>query len=62
MPVHEGHERLGVEVASLCAVAQPPWDRTRNTWFGSKLGAWPVTEKVPAKRSSKDREKGTLKT
>jgi hypothetical protein len=46
----------------LCAVARPRWDYHKQQYFDGKLGIFPFVEKVPAKRSSKNRPKGTLVT
>jgi hypothetical protein len=46
----------------IAAVARPRYDFNRRGYFNSKIGIWPIIERLPAKRSSKLRPKGTLIT
>lgn len=46
----------------LAAVARPRWDAENNCTFDGKLGIWPFVTEEEAKRSSKNRPKGTLET
>jgi hypothetical protein len=46
----------------LCAVARPRWDTTRNALFDGKIGIWSFTAKEAARRSSRNRPRGTLVT
>ena len=49
------------KIMFLCAVARPRL-LPDGTWWDGKIGIWPFTENVAAKRSSVNREKGTLET
>ena len=44
----------------LCAIVQPRFNPSANSWWDSKLGTWPVGDWEPAKCKSKNRPKGTL--
>ena len=45
----------------FCAIARPRFDpETGECIFDGKLGIWPFVERVPAKRSSANRPRGTL--
>ena len=46
----------------MAAVAQPRYDPHRKTMFNGKIGIWPFVTHEPAKRNSKNREKGTMVT
>lgn len=46
----------------MAAVARPRWDAEKNCTFDGKLGIWPFVTEEEAKRSSKNRPKGTLET
>jgi len=48
------------QVMFLAAVAKPRWLEDEQRWFDGKIGLWPFLELVPAKRSSKNRARGTL--
>lgn len=52
-------KRFIEKVMFLAAVARPRWDPHRKTYFDGKLGIWPFVIKEPAKRSSRNRPKGT---
>ena len=43
----------------LAAIARPQKDYEKGEMFDGKIGIWPFAEVVKAKRSSKDRPKGT---
>ncbi|XP_047961430.1 uncharacterized protein LOC125206185 [Salvia hispanica] len=45
-----------------CAVSRPHFGPNGETLFDGKLGIFPFTEILPAKRSSKNRPRGTLET
>ncbi|KAH9191839.1 hypothetical protein AeNC1_006185 [Aphanomyces euteiches] len=53
---------LNSKVMFLCAVAKPRWDSDNSEWWDGKIGCWPLTHKIAAVRSSKNRAKGTLVT
>jgi transposase len=55
-------KRFITKVMFICAVARPRFDRYKNQWFDGKIGIWPIVKKEMAKRSSKNRPKGTLVT
>lgn len=55
-------KRFITKVMFLVAVARPRWDPHRKTFFDGKIGLWPCVTKEPAKRSSKNRDRGTLIT
>ncbi|XP_057787677.1 uncharacterized protein LOC131004935 [Salvia miltiorrhiza] len=48
------------KVMFLCAVSRPLFDEDVSVLFDGKIGIFPFTEMVPAKRKSKNREAGTL--
>ena len=50
------------KVMFLCAVARPPFDNNRHSWFASQIGLWPFVEKKPAIRNSVNCPRGTIKT
>ncbi|XP_023760264.1 uncharacterized protein LOC111908693 [Lactuca sativa] len=50
------------KVMFLAAVARPRFDSSGNEVFSGKIGIYPFTTLVPAKRSSKNRVAGTLET
>ena len=54
------HKSHITKVMFFCAVARPRFIPAMNQWWDGKLGIWPIGEWVPAKRSSVNREKGTL--
>lgn len=56
------HKGYMTQVMFVCAVARPRYDPQTKTWFDGKLGIWPYVHKEPAKRTSKNRPKGTLVT
>ncbi|XP_021861639.2 uncharacterized protein [Spinacia oleracea] len=49
-----------VKVMFLCGIARPIIGYNGEVLFDGKLGIFPFTEEVPAKRSSKNRERGTI--
>ncbi|KAH7835464.1 hypothetical protein Vadar_026303 [Vaccinium darrowii] len=55
-------KRFITKVMFLAAVARPRFDDNHNEVFSGKIGIFPFTIKEPAKRSSKNREAGTLVT
>lgn len=55
-------KRFIEKVMFLAAVARPRFDTSRNQKFDGKLGIWPFTIQEPAKRKSKNRDKGALVT
>ncbi|KAF0705499.1 hypothetical protein AaE_014485 [Aphanomyces astaci] len=55
-------KRFITKVMFLAAVARPRYDFHKKSMFDGKLGVWPFIEKVPAKRGSKNRPKGTIVT
>ncbi len=52
--------RHTTQVMVLAAFARPRFDPTTNRWFDGKIGCWAFVEYVAAKRSSKNRPKGTI--
>ena len=46
----------------LAAVARPRYDPEGKCTFDGKIGMFPFVERVAAKRTSKNREKGTIET
>jgi hypothetical protein len=50
------------KVMFLCAVARPRFNNDGNCTFNGKIGMWPFVDHIPAARTSKNREKGTLVT
>lgn len=46
----------------LTAVARPRFNADGQCIFDGKIGIWPFTEQVAAKRGSKNRPKGTIET
>ncbi|KAF0731176.1 hypothetical protein Ae201684P_011923 [Aphanomyces euteiches] len=50
------------KVMFLAAVAKPRYDYHERRMFDGKLGVWPFVESVPAKRTIKNRPKGTIET
>ncbi|XP_057784891.1 uncharacterized protein LOC131002405 [Salvia miltiorrhiza] len=48
------------KIMFLCAVCRPLFDEDGSVLFDGKIGIFPFTEMVPAKRKSKNREAGTL--
>ncbi|XP_056698419.1 uncharacterized protein [Spinacia oleracea] len=50
------------KIMFMGAVARPRWDREGNCTFDGKLGLFPFTMEVPAKRSSCNRQRGTMET
>ena len=51
-----------LKVMFFAAVARPRFDADGKCIFDGKIGMWPFVERVEAKRTSKNREKGTIKT
>ncbi|KAF0714687.1 Aste57867_3751 [Aphanomyces stellatus] len=50
------------KVMFLAAVARPRHDTHRNCAFDGKIGMWPFVEQSIAKRTSKNRPKGSIET
>ncbi|KAH9109886.1 hypothetical protein LEN26_013915 [Aphanomyces euteiches] len=50
------------KVMFLAAFARPRYDQATNQFFDGKLGMWPFVIQEPAKRTSKNRARGTLIT
>ncbi|XP_057811571.1 uncharacterized protein LOC131025799 [Salvia miltiorrhiza] len=48
------------KVMFLCAVCRPLFNEDGSVLFDGKIGIFPFTEMVPAKRTSKNREAGTM--
>ncbi|KAF0731421.1 hypothetical protein Ae201684P_007029 [Aphanomyces euteiches] len=48
------------KVMFLAAVAKPRYDYNRRQYFDGKIGIWPFLEAIPAKRLSKNRQKGVV--
>ncbi|XP_057771071.1 uncharacterized protein LOC130990859 [Salvia miltiorrhiza] len=48
------------KVMFLCSVCRPIFGEDGRVLFDGKIGIFPLTEMVPAQRSSKNREAGTL--
>ncbi|XP_057779553.1 uncharacterized protein LOC130998136 [Salvia miltiorrhiza] len=48
------------KVMFMCAMCRPIFDTDGSVLFDGKIGIFPFTEMVPAKRSSKNRQAGTL--
>ena len=44
----------------LCAVVRPHCNTSLNSWWDGKLGIWPIGDREPAKRKSKNQPKGML--
>ena len=55
-------KRFITRVMFMAAVARPRWDPNRKTMLDGKLGIWPFVYQEQAKRSSKNRPRGTLVT
>ncbi|KAH7835594.1 hypothetical protein Vadar_027734 [Vaccinium darrowii] len=55
-------KRFITKVMFLAAVARPRFDANHNEIFSGKIGIFPFTCKVPAKRNSKNRAAGTMET
>jgi hypothetical protein len=53
-------KRFITKVMFLAAVATPRFDSHSNKWFDGKIGIWPFIKMEPAKRSSRNRQRGTL--
>jgi len=56
------HKSHITKVMFLTAVARPRFNNNGECTFDGKIGMWPFVEKLPAKRNSKNRPKGTLET
>jgi hypothetical protein len=50
-----------IKVMFLATIACPRYDPEGECTFDGKIGTFPFIEKVAAKRTSKNREKGTSK-
>jgi hypothetical protein len=51
-----------IKVMLLAAVARPRYDPEGECTFDGKIGMFPFVERVAAKRSSKNRKKGTIES
>jgi hypothetical protein len=51
-----------IKIMFLCAVARPRFDEAGNCTFDGKIGMWPFVDRIPAARTSINRERGTLET
>jgi len=56
------HKSHIVKVMFLVAMARPQVRPDNGEFFDGKIGIWPCTERVEAKRSSTNRPKGSLET
>jgi len=56
------HKSHIMKVMFLTAVGRPRFNRDGECTFDGKIGMWPFVDKIPAKRNSKNRAKGTLET
>jgi len=56
---HKGHI---IKVMFLAAVARPRFNEAGECVFDGKIGLWPFTKEVAAKKNSCNRPKGTLET
>ncbi|KAH9137158.1 hypothetical protein AeRB84_017962 [Aphanomyces euteiches] len=56
---HAKSKSFVTKVMFLAAIARPRYDHHRRTFFDGKLGIWPFVECTLAKRTSKNRPKGT---
>ncbi|XP_042036579.1 uncharacterized protein LOC121782691 [Salvia splendens] len=55
-------KRFITKVMFMCAVSRSQFGTDGQTIFDGKIGIFPFTEQVPAKRKSKNRPRGTLDT
>lgn len=55
-------KRFITKVMFMAAVARPRYDSARKQYFNGKIGLWPFVYKEPAKRTSKNRGRGTMVT
>ena len=63
VPTRRCHNREHLlKVIFLAAVACPHFDAEGECIFDGKVGMWPFVERVEAKRTSKNCEKGTIET
>jgi len=56
------HKSHIVKVMFLAAVARPRFNDDGECVFDGKIGIWPFVHKVPAKRTSVNRPRGTIET
>ena len=56
---HFQHKSHITKVMFMAAVSHPRYDFKKKKYFSGRLGIWPFVEIVPAKRTSKNRVKGT---
>ena len=54
------HKSHITKVMFLCAVTRLHFNPSANSWWGRKLGIWPIGDWEPAKRGSKNRPKWIL--
>ena len=54
------HKLHITKVRFLCAVVRPHFKPCSKSWWGSKLGIWPIGDWEPAKQKLKNRPRGTL--
>lgn len=50
------------KVMFMCAVCRPVFSANGSVIFDGKIGMWPFTDEITAKRDSKKRKKGTVET
>jgi DNA-binding Lrp family transcriptional regulator len=50
------------KIMFISAQARPRWDPAKKKMWDGKIGMWPITKIVAAKRNSKNRPRGTLET
>ena len=55
-------KRFIIKCMFLAATARPKYNHHTKTWWGGKIGMYPIVEMVPATRNSKNRPAGTLET
>jgi hypothetical protein len=55
-------KRFITKVMFIAAVARPRWDPNRKAMFDGKVGIWPFVYQEAAKRSSRNRPRGTMVT
>ena len=54
------HKSHILKLMEICLLARPQYDPVTNTWWDGKLGCWTFAEEVAAKRSSRNRPRGTI--
>ena len=48
------------KIMFLAIVARPRYDHHKKSWWNGLIGIWPFAKEEPAKRTSKNRVKGTM--